>query len=663
MKVHFKGITDDIKLPDYKGRHVFTARLRLVIFIVFAIVSGLFFKTLWQEALWIPLFVTSTFLITGISYYYILKNKGLITFFLVEVAADLLTITLVVYITGGSYSDYFILYLMYCLAAGSFYNDQVAAVAAGLSFLFYLSLLLSLYMSWIPQFSQLTSLATFDAHSEFSSVRLIVFTLFLPVIVYATRISNYFSRIKERALSQRNKQLLALNLISSTIRGAMAPQKVIQQVLAGVIEGLGYDLCLLVIEDKISQRMHFFIPNQNPWILKIERLTPFKLKDMSIPPGVSDSVFASLRRNQVLFRENLSELTQSVEPKWPSGLAEKIQEEIGIKKFIIMPLVAEQKLMGALIGVSRAEFVDETRIGFLENFTNHAALAIEGAQLFEALKKQNIELEQANKIKSEFLAIMSHELRTPLTAIIGFSELLVEEVLGELTKEQKESLREVINNGEHLLHLINSILDLAKIEAGKIELDIEPFSVSDLVNEIKFFISPLIHKKNQQLVLSLDSELPIVYADSRKIRQILLNLLSNAIKFTPEKGQVEMKLQYLKSIPKDLGYKEALKILPCEKGYIEIEVSDNGIGISESDKEHIFNAFEQVDSSITRQYQGTGLGLALTKQFVELHHGVIWVESGVNQGACFRIILPVECKKNLVKKHSKKDSDALMNHA
>lgn len=656
MSFNFKAITDDIKLPDYKGRHVFTARLRLVIFIVFGIVSSLFFKTLWQESLWIPLVVTSTFLITGISYYYILKNKGLVTFFLLEMVADLLTITLVVYVTGGSHSDYFILYLMYCLAAGSFYNDQIAAVAGGLSFLFYLSLLLSLYLHWVPQFTEFSGIAEFESHHDFSNLRLIIFTLFLPVIVYATRISNYFSRIKERALEQRNKQLLALNLISSTIRGTMAPQKVIQQVLAGVIEGLGYDICLLVIEDKATQRMNFFVPNQNRFILKIEKLTQFKLKEMSIPPGVGDSIFASLRRNQVLFRQNLNELVRAVEPKWNEELAKKVQDEIGIKKFVIMPLVAEQKLMGALVGISRTEFVDETRISFLENFTNHAALAIEGAQLFEALKKQNIELEHANKIKSEFLAIMSHELRTPLTAIIGFSELLVEEVLGELTKEQKESLREVINNGEHLLHLINSILDLAKIEAGKIELDIEPFSLSDLVNEIKFFISPLIHKKSQELLLSIDSDLPIVYADSRKIRQILLNLLSNAIKFSPEKGRVELKVRYLKKIPQEDSYQDARNILPCKKGYIEIEVSDNGIGISQSDRQHIFNAFEQVDSSITRKYQGTGLGLALTKQFVELHQGVIWVESELHQGACFRIILPVEAKIKLDEKNGEKEN-------
>ena len=133
-----------------------------------------------------------------------------------------------------------------------------------------------------------------------------------------------------------------------------------------------------------------------------------------------------------------------------------------------------------------------------------------------------------------------------------------------------------------------------------------------------------------------------MYADSRKLRQILLNLLSNAIKFSPEHGRVEMKVHFLSTIPEASNYEEARQLVACKKGYIEIEVSDNGIGISESDKDHIFNAFEQVDSSITRKYQGTGLGLALTKQFVELHQGVIWVESQLEQGAHFRIIIPVE---------------------
>src|SRR5262249_17464600 len=213
------------------------------------------------------------------------------------------------------------------------------------------------------------------------------------------------------------------------------------------------------------------------------------------------------------------------------------------------PLVAERRVIGALIGISRTEFVDETRIGVLETISNQAALAIESAQLFEEIKNKNIELERANRTKSEFLAIMSHELRTPLTAIIGFSELLMEDVMGELNAEQKDSLREVINNGQHLLYLINSILDLSKVEAGKMELTLEDFSFEDLVQDVKNSIAPLLKKKQQRFELKIGAALPIFRADARKIRQILLNLLSNAIKFTPEGGDILLAVNHFPVLP------------------------------------------------------------------------------------------------------------------
>ncbi|MCC6272562.1 MAG: HAMP domain-containing histidine kinase [Deltaproteobacteria bacterium] len=644
MKINASAILEDIKLPDYKGRHVFTAKLRLWIFIVFWVIGSIYFKGMWRSAPWIPLVIAMAFLLTGICYRNILRNRALMVSFVLELAADLVSMTLIVYITGGTQSNYFTLYLMYCVAAGMFYNYQVAIVAAILSIFFYGSLVLSIELGWLKPFVYSGEHASwFGNQTVIRYANLLLLILFLPIVVYAVKISNFFSRLKQRALEERNKQLIALNRISSTIRRMTSPLEVIQQVLAGVVEGLGYDVCLLVMPNRATGLIEFFIPHQNPLIEQIEARLGFQLGEMKLTPGHPNSIFTAIRRNRLVFRQELSELVKGVDPHWSKELADRVQAEMGFKKFVIMPLVAERRVIGALIGISRTEFVDETRIGVLENFSNQAALAIESAQLFEEIKNKNVELERANKIKSEFLAIMSHELRTPLTAIIGFSELLMEEVMGELNAEQKDSLREVINNGEHLLHLINSILDLAKVEAGKMELNLEDFSLEDLVQEVGSSVSPLLKKKRQHFALKVGKNLPACRADARKIRQILLNLLSNAVKFTPEEGSIVLEAGHLRELPAELSARGAAPA-PCPEGYFSILVQDTGIGIDPKDLKTVFNVFEQVDSSFTRRYQGTGLGLALTKQFVEMHQGLIWAESEAGKGSTFHLILPVKAE-------------------
>ncbi len=547
---------------------------------------------------------------------------------------------------------------MYCVAAGMFYNYQVAILAAILSFVFYGSLVLFMELGWLKPFVfSGQHISWFANATVLHYANLFLLLLFLPIVVYAVKISNFFSRLKQRALEERNKQLVALNRISSTIRRMMSPLEVIQQVLAGVVEGLGYDVCLLVMPNRSTGVIEFFIPSQNPLVDQIEGRIGFQLGEMKLQPGTPNSIFTAIRRNRLVFRQELSELVRGVEPLWSKELADRVQREMEFKKFVIMPLVAERRVIGALIGISRTEFVDETRIGVLENFSNQAALAIESAQLFEEIKNKNIELERANRIKSEFLAIMSHELRTPLTAIIGFSELLMEEVMGELNAEQKDSLREVINNGEHLLHLINSILDLAKVEAGKMELSLEDFSLEDLMHEVASSVSPLVKKKQQKFEVQIEGPLPAFHADARKIRQIFLNLLSNAIKFTPESGTIAMTAKLLKSAP--VAFPGAHALPPCPEGYFAIEVRDTGIGIDSKDVKTIFNVFEQVDSSFTRRYQGTGLGLALTKQFVEMHQGLIWVESERERGSTFHLLLPVRVTAPPAVKSSR-NTDSIM---
>ncbi|MFO1518957.1 MAG: HAMP domain-containing sensor histidine kinase [bacterium] len=451
--------------------------------------------------------------------------------------------------------------------------------------------------------------------------------------------------------------MIALNRISSTIKGFLSIEKAIRQVLSGVIEGLGYDTCLLVIPSKKENSIEFYSPKDNYTTREIEKFLGMPLSSLHLPKVEENFVFQSIKRNKILFRQDLYELVRGIEPPISRELAGTIQQTLGFKKFIITPLVAERRVVGALIGVTRNEFIDETGVDVLENFANQAALAIESAQLFEELRQKNIDLEQANKIKGEFLAIMSHELRTPLTAVIGFSELLLEEVVGELNAEQKEYLREVVDNSEHLLGLINSILDLSKVESGKMDLNIEPFNLAEVVREVKGTVRPLLKKKGLQFEVDMPVKLPVMEADERKIRQILLNLLSNAIKFTPEGGNINLQVRHSTN-GKGLWVYPAVKdTTPFEEGYFKISLEDTGIGMKEKDLEEIFDPFRQVDSSYTRKYQGTGLGLALTKQFVEMQGGMIWVESEYQKGSRFTLILPAKVVSHVERELTVIDKD------
>ncbi|WP_292468217.1 PAS domain S-box protein [Methanolobus sp.] len=233
-----------------------------------------------------------------------------------------------------------------------------------------------------------------------------------------------------------------------------------------------------------------------------------------------------------------------------------------------------------------------------------------------SLIKGKILAEENSRIKSEFLANMSHELRTPLTTVIGFSDILGEGLAGNLSEKQLGYVNHINKSGRHLLEIINDILDLFKIESGKMELECEDFPVSDVLDEVKASMCPLARKKSIQLKFINEIENDNIYADKMKFRQIMLNLLSNAIKFTADEGKVSI-------IAKKID------------DHIQVSVSDTGIGIPEDMQEDIFSPFTQVDASNKRKYGGTGLGLALVKQFVDMHHGKIWLKSEEGKGSTF----------------------------
>ena len=294
----------------------------------------------------------------------------------------------------------------------------------------------------------------------------------------------------------------------------------------------------------------------------------------------------------------------------------------GLRSVLTVPMGGGDDVARGIVVVRRsAGAFGERVVSLMKALANQSKVAIANANLFREIEEKSRLLEVANQHKSEFLANMSHELRTPLNAIIGFSEVLLQRMFGELNPKQDEYLQDVLSSGRHLLSLINDILDLSKVEAGRMELELARFDLPQAMQDTLVLVRERAARHGIDLQLEVDGGVGEIVADERKIKQVMLNLLSNAVKFTPEGGRVDVR-----TVPTDAG--------------VEISVADTGIGIAAENQELIFEEFRQVGGDYAHKREGTGLGLTLARRFVELHGGRIWVKSQPGLGSTFTFSIP-----------------------
>jgi signal transduction histidine kinase len=304
-----------------------------------------------------------------------------------------------------------------------------------------------------------------------------------------------------------------------------------------------------------------------------------------------------------------------------------------------LPLLVGDRVLGVFdVQSDQANYFTAETINIYTTLASQVAVALQNARLYVEQAATVSQLRELDKLKSSFLANMSHELRTPLNSILGFTDVILEGMDGPLTENMDNDLRLVQKNGQHLLHLINDVLDMAKIEAGRMNLHPEVFKVHEVFAEVTSITSTLASEKSLSLAIECDSDQSIeIYADRTRLRQVMINLVNNSIKFT-DHGQI------------------ALNVAPMEGARVRISVRDTGMGIPPENLESIFQEFTQVDSSTTRKAGGTGLGLPISRRLVEMHGGRLWAESTGNsgEGSTFFVELPVEARiTEVVEKQAK----------
>jgi signal transduction histidine kinase len=411
-------------------------------------------------------------------------------------------------------------------------------------------------------------------------------------------------------LGRSVQELKALSDVTQAVNSTLDLETVLATIVAKAVQLSGTDAGAIYVFDEAQQQFR-----------------------LSATYGMDEALIAGIREQRIGAGERLMQAVSVRGPlqvpdlrQEPSSPALELILRAGYRSLLVVPLLSRDTTVGALV-VRRCDTgtFAAGKIDLLQTFAAQSVLAIQNARLFHEIEDKSQQLEIASKHKSQFLANMSHELRTPLNAILGYTELILDNIYGDMPDKMRAVLERVQSNGKHLLGLINDVLDLSKIEAGQLTLSLTDYSLRDIVHAVVVAVESLATEKDLALNVEVAPDLPIGRGDERRLTQVLLNLVGNAIKFT-DRGSVSIKAS-------------------AADGTFTVAVRDTGPGISADHQVKIFEEFAQADTSSTRKKGGTGLGLSISKRIIELHHGRVWVESVLGEGATFSFTVPVRVER------------------
>jgi signal transduction histidine kinase/HAMP domain-containing protein len=444
----------------------------------------------------------------------------------------------------------------------------------------------------------------------FTDKQIDLITVFADQAVIAIENARLVRELKEQsaALAASVEELKALAETGQAVSGTLDLTQVLDLVASRAMALGQADACGLFRYDRTNRAFGLWRASGLDQAFS-EQLRHIRILEVETVMG------NAIRQHVPVAVSDLMEL-----PNWPLRDA---AVGAGIRSVLVVPLVRAERVFGTLVLMRReqAEFPRRT-VDLMQTFANQSVLAIQNARLFREIEDKSRQLEVASQHKSQFLANMSHELRTPLNAVLGYTEMLLDGVYGDVTGEALEILEYIQANGQHLLALINDVLDLSKIEAGQLTLALDEYAVQGVIEAVVSVAQPLVQAKGLNLQVNIAKDLPLGRGDERRLTQVLLNLVGNAIKFT-DAGSVTI-------------------TAGADGDLLELAVTDTGPGIAPADQERIFDAFQQVDNSSTRQKGGTGLGLAISRRIVQMHGGTMSVESVPGQGSTFRIRIPLQ---------------------
>jgi len=429
----------------------------------------------------------------------------------------------------------------------------------------------------------------------------------------AERVSAQLERLRlTEEIEKRAAELATVATLSTATSTVLNPEELLQQVVNLTKERFNlYHVQVYLADDS----WHTLLLTAGSGDTGKQMI----MSGSAIPMGKKELLIsrAALERKALISNDVRKEASYQVNPILPDTRSE-----------MAIPMISGDKVLGIFnVQSDIVGYFSEEDANIYTTLATQVGVSLQNARLYAEQSETVAQLRELDRLKSSFLANMSHELRTPLNSILGFADVMLEELDGPLTDNMRNDLGLIYKNGQHLLHLINDVLDMAKIESGKMNLNVEKFNLQEIIEEVTSITAPLASEKNLSLFIERDSDHEVdIYADKIRIRQVMINLINNAIKFT-EKGKISI---------------HAMR----EDNHVLISVKDTGIGIPHDQLESVFQEFTQVDTSTTRKVGGTGLGLPISRRLIEMHGGRLWAEStGVNgEGSIFYVFLPIEAK-------------------